>query len=77
MNLLLTCIGARIYVVNAFRRALSGDGQVFVCDCRADAAFMVGSKGERPRRDWFKVRSETVVAKSDADVCERNFFGAA
>jgi carbamoyl-phosphate synthase large subunit len=37
MNVLLTCAGRRSYAVDAFRQALNGRGQVFACDCSADA----------------------------------------
>jgi carbamoyl-phosphate synthase large subunit len=37
MNVLLTCAGRRNYLVQYFRDALAGRGQVFAADARADA----------------------------------------
>ncbi len=37
MNVLLTCVGRRNYLVTFFREALAGRGRVIVADCSADA----------------------------------------
>ncbi len=37
MNILLTCSGSRNYLIEYFKTALAGNGQVFVCDSNPDA----------------------------------------
>jgi carbamoyl-phosphate synthase large subunit len=37
MNILLSCSGSRNYLIEFFKTALAGNGQVFVCDSNPDA----------------------------------------
>ena len=37
MNILLSCSGSRNYLIEYFKTALAGNGQVFVCDSNPDA----------------------------------------
>jgi carbamoyl-phosphate synthase large subunit len=37
MNILLSCSGSRNYLIDFFKTALAGNGQVFVCDSNPDA----------------------------------------
>ncbi len=45
MNVLLTCAGRRNYLVDHFRRALAGRGEVFAADARADAPALAEADG--------------------------------
>jgi len=46
MNVLLTCAGRRSYLVQFFKEALGGRGQVIACDCSASAPALLDA--DRP-----------------------------
>ncbi|MCY7366874.1 MAG: ATP-grasp domain-containing protein [Chamaesiphon sp.] len=71
MNILLSCSGCRNYLVDFFKVALAGSGQVFVCDSNPDAVSL-----QEADRGFIMPRS-THAGYFDRllDICKQNQIG--
>jgi carbamoyl-phosphate synthase large subunit len=71
MNVLLSCSGCRNYLIDFFKAALAGSGQVFVCDSNPDAVSL-----QEADRAFIMPRS-TQEGYFDRllDICQQNQIG--
>jgi carbamoyl-phosphate synthase large subunit len=71
MNILLSCSGCRNYLIDFFKAALAGSGQVFVCDSNPDAVSL-----QEADRAFIMPRS-TYEGYFDRllDICKQNQIG--
>jgi carbamoyl-phosphate synthase large subunit len=71
MNILLSCSGCRNYLIDFFKTALAGKGQVFVCDSNPDAV----SLQEADRAFIMPRSSHPEYFDRLLDLCKQNKIG--
>ncbi len=71
MNILLSCSGCRNYLIDFFKTALAGSGQVFVCDSNPDAV----SLQEADRAFIMPRSSHSGYFDRLLDICQQNQIG--
>jgi carbamoyl-phosphate synthase large subunit len=71
MNILLSCSGCRNYLIDFFKTALAGSGQVFVCDSNPDAVSLQEADGAfiMPRSSHSSYFDQLL------DICQQNQIG--
>jgi carbamoyl-phosphate synthase large subunit len=71
MNILLSCSGCRNYLIDYFKTALAGNGQVFACDSNPDAV----SLQEADRVFIMPRSSDPKYFDRLLDICQQNQIG--